>query len=177
MIKVIAFDLVGVLVSESDIELSQEEDRLERMYGDNLNDNDYLDKAKDITNDDIESTTYSIFDKLYIPRDIDIFTKLKEKYGNVKLVVATNHVSYVRKYIEKTFDNADDIIISAEIGMIKPNKDFYEYILNKYNINPDELLFLDDSIRNIDGALSLGIKTIKVDKGMDLYDEIVKYIK
>ena len=37
MIKVIAFDLVGVLVNEKDIELSRQEDKLERMFGPNIN--------------------------------------------------------------------------------------------------------------------------------------------
>lgn len=46
MIKVIAFDLVGVLVSEKDIELSEVEEKLERMFGPNLNDEDYLQQAK-----------------------------------------------------------------------------------------------------------------------------------
>ena len=41
MIKVIAFDLVGVLVNEKDIELTLEEDKLERMFGSNRNDSDY----------------------------------------------------------------------------------------------------------------------------------------
>ena len=37
MIKVIAFDLVGVLVKEKNIELSEEESKLERLFGPNLN--------------------------------------------------------------------------------------------------------------------------------------------
>ena len=38
MIKVIAFDLVGVLVNERDIVLSDEEEKLERLFGPNLSD-------------------------------------------------------------------------------------------------------------------------------------------
>lgn len=44
MIKLIAFDLVGVLVREKDIELSTIEDKLERLFGPNLNDEEYLKK-------------------------------------------------------------------------------------------------------------------------------------
>ena len=68
----------------------------------------------------------------------------------------------------------DDIIISAEINKIKPNKDFYNYILNKHKIKPQELLFLDDNINNINGAKELGINTIKVDKETELLKEIEK---
>ena len=48
MIKVIAFDLVGVLVNERDIVLSNEEEKLERLFGPNLSDGDYLRAAKNI---------------------------------------------------------------------------------------------------------------------------------
>ena len=33
MIKDIAFDLIGILVTEKDIDLTEEEDKLERMFG------------------------------------------------------------------------------------------------------------------------------------------------
>ena len=84
----------------------------------------------------------------------------------------------VKKYINKSFNIKllDDIIISADIGKIKPNLDFYEYILDKFNIEASELLFLDDNIENINGASSMGINTIKVDATMDLVEEINKYI-
>ena len=103
-----------------------------------------------------------------------MFKKIKEKFPDVKIIIATNHVSFIRNYIGETFGVTylDDVIISAEIHRIKPNKDFYEYILNKYNIKPDELLFLDDNIKNVDSASKLGINTIKVDKTIDILNEI-----
>lgn len=42
MIKVIAFDFVGVLVSEKDVNLSEIENKLERLFGLNISDEDYL---------------------------------------------------------------------------------------------------------------------------------------
>ena len=48
MIKVIAFDLVGVLVTEKDIELSPTEDKLERMFGANISDDEYIKTAKTV---------------------------------------------------------------------------------------------------------------------------------
>ena len=136
MIKVIAFDLVGVLVSEKDIELSEVEEKLERMFGPNLNDEDYLQQAKKIVEKDLKiiNTTKVLIDKLYKVKDKEIFKKIKEKNENVKVIIATNHLSFVRNFIGKSFniDYLDDLIISAEIHKIKPNLDFYQYILNKY---------------------------------------------
>ena len=141
MIKVVAFDLVGVLVNENDIELSEIEEKLERMFGPNLNDADYLIEARKIIKKDsiIMNITESLIDKLY---------KVKERNENIKIIIATNHVSFVRNFIGESFnvDYLDDLIISAEIHKIKPNSDFYEYILNKYNIDSKELLFLSLNI-------------------------------
>lgn len=71
----------------------------------------------------------------------------------------------------------DDLIISAEINRIKPNLDFYEFILDKYKINANELLFLDDNIENVNGAKKLGIQTIKVEKNSNLISKVELYIK
>lgn len=180
MIKVIAFDLVGVLVSEKDIELSEVEEKLERMFGPNLNDEDYLKQAKKIVEKDLEviNTTKVLINKLYKVKDKKIFKKTNEINENVKIIIATNHLSFVKDFIKESFniDYLDDIIISAEIHKIKPNLDFYQYILNKYSIESKELLFLDDNINNINGAQALGINTIKIEKDTNLIDEISKFI-
>lgn len=181
MIKVIAFDLVGVLVNEKDIELTLEEDKLERMFGNNRNDSDYLMDARKIIQKDsvLIRTTEELIEKIYRVRDRDIFKKIKEKDPNLKIIIATNHVSYVRNFIGESFgvDYLDDVLISAEIHKVKPDSDFYEHIINKYHIEPNELLFLDDNAENIDGANRLGINTIKVNRDTDLFEEICKWLK
>lgn len=180
MIKVIAFDLVGVLVNERDIVLSNEEEKLERLFGPNLSDEEYLKEANKIVNDEtnILDITRALINKLYKVKDREIFKKVKEKNENVKVIIATNHLSFVRNFIGESFnvDYLDDLIISAEIHKIKPNSDFYEYILNKYNIDSKELLFLDDNIDNVNGAKQLGINTIKVEKNTNLIEEISNFI-
>ena len=71
----------------------------------------------------------------------------------------------------------DDLIISSEINRIKPNLDFYKFILDKYKINANELLFLDDNMENVNGANALGIQTIKVEKNSNLVSKVELYIK
>ena len=176
MIKLIAFYFVGVLVNERDIELTDVENKLERMFGPNLNDSDYLIEARKLIEKDsiIMNTTESLIEKLYKVKDRDIFKKIKEKHPNVKIIIATNHLSFVRNFIGESFDvdYLDDLIISAEIHKIKPNVDFYKYLLDKYKINSKELLFIDDNKENVDSAKNIGISTIKVEKDTDIIQEI-----
>ena len=181
MIKVIAFDLVGVLVTEKDIDLHTEEDKLERMFGDNISDDEYIKSASKIIDNEqnIINITKEIINKLYAVKDKDLFKKIKEKNNDIKIVIATNHVSFVKDFIYKHFDKTyiDDIFISAEIHKVKPNADFYKAILDKYNIKPNELLFVDDSQTNIDGAKALKINTIKIEKDSNVSYEIINYLK
>lgn len=176
MIKLIAFDFVGVLVNERDIELTDVENKLERMFGPNLNDSDYLIEARKLIEKDsiIMNTTESLIEKLYKVKDRDIFKKIKEKHPNIKIIIATNHLSFVRNFIGESFDvdYLDDLIISAEIHKIKPNVDFYKYLLDKYKINSKELLFIDDNKENVDSAKNIGISIIKVEKDTDIIQEI-----
>lgn len=180
MIKIIAFDLVGVLVKEKDIELTTDEDKLERMFGPNLNDSDYLMNARKIVKKDstIIRMTEEIISKLYQIKEKGLFEKIKKQFKDIKIVIATNHVSFIRNYIGETFgvDYLDDVVISAEVHKIKPNTDFYQLLLDKYNIKANELLFLDDNQSNIDGAKKLGINTIKVEKNSNLFEEITRWM-
>ncbi len=45
-------------------------------------------------------------------------------------------------------------VISSEEKMTKPNKEIYELLLNRFSLNPEECLFLDDKPENIQGAIS-----------------------
>ena len=179
-IKLIMLDLVGVLVFERDDVLNDKEDKIERLFGPNLSDEEYLNNKINIIYDKNEliDITKNIINKLYYVKDKDIFKKIKDKYNNVKIIIATNYVSYVKDFIINNFNSSylDDIIISSEIHLIKPNYGFYKYILDKYNINSDNVLFLDDNKDNIESADEMGINTILVNKSMNIYDEICKYM-
>lgn len=178
MIKVIAFDMVGVLVREKDDVLNDLEDKIERKFGDLLSDQEFINESKTVINDEekIIQMGKDICNKLYEVKDYNLLKKVKDKYPDIKICIATNHVSYIRNYINNNLDikNVDKIFISAEINKAKPNKDFFEYIINSFGVKPQEMLFLDDSIRHIEGAKNLGINTIKVFKDLNILEEIDK---
>ena len=56
----------------------------------------------------------------------------------------------------------DGGIISYEVNQIKPDLDIYESLIQKYNINPSNAVFLDDREDNIQSAKVLGFHTILV---------------
>lgn len=177
MIKVIALDFVGVLVKELDV-LNETEDKLERLFGTNKSDIEYLYQAKERVNlndDEIINITKSIINKLYEIKDKKLIKKLKDKYPNIKIVIATNHVSYIEEFIKNNYDI--DYIISANIGKIKPNEDFYYEVSNITKEQLENILFVDDNQDNIDGANTTGMKTIKINRGDDVFNKIEEFMR
>lgn len=60
-------------------------------------------------------------------------------------------------WIRALFDNFDGIILSGTIGIAKPGKEIFEYMLDKFNLQARECLFIDDNAKNIETAKALGI--------------------
>jgi len=56
-------------------------------------------------------------------------------------------------------DYCDKIYASFEIGMTKPGRCIFEYMINDSGMIPSETLFVDDGLRNIETAASLGLHT------------------
>lgn len=54
----------------------------------------------------------------------------------------------------------DGQVISAIVKMTKPNKEIYKYLLNEYQLNPKECVFIDDSEINVEAAISCKIEGI-----------------
>lgn len=52
----------------------------------------------------------------------------------------------------------EDVILSGDLGIIKPDPAIYHYALKKLGITGPEALFVDDRQINIDGAEACGIK-------------------
>lgn len=72
MIKIIAFDLVGVLVHENDIVLSQIEEKLEKLFGPNLDDESYLIEARKLIDNDsnIMTITENLINNIVVINDL-----------------------------------------------------------------------------------------------------------
>ena len=59
--------------------------------------------------------------------------------------------------LEKYFD---EIVISSEVGLIKPNAEIFQLILTRLDVAPHEAIFIDDNENNTKGAEAVGIKSV-----------------
>ena len=54
----------------------------------------------------------------------------------------------------------DGTLISADVKLVKPERQIYELLCEKFSLKPDECLFIDDSAMNIEGAEGAGMPGI-----------------
>ncbi len=59
------------------------------------------------------------------------------------------------------FQLLDDMVISGEVGHVKPEPEIYLIMLEKIGKPAEECLFIDDSLPNIHQANTMGFKTIQ----------------
>jgi epoxide hydrolase-like predicted phosphatase len=65
-------------------------------------------------------------------------------------------------------DLFDPLIISANIGVMKPAPESYQKVLDYLRCHPQDTIFIDDNADNIIGAKALGIHTVHYTPGLDL---------
>jgi 2-haloacid dehalogenase len=63
------------------------------------------------------------------------------------------------RYSYKVFDLFEEIVISGEVKLIKPNPGIFHILLQKIHHPPEECLLIDDSLENIDVARKMGFAT------------------
>ena len=61
----------------------------------------------------------------------------------------------------------DGLLFSGTIKMIKPNHDIYEYFIEKFQLNKEECIFIDDKKENVDAAIKVGIPAIVYQNNLD----------
>lgn len=51
----------------------------------------------------------------------------------------------------------DGVLFSAEVGCMKPQKEMYQHLFERFSLKPEECFFIDDLQLNIDGAKACGM--------------------
>lgn len=92
----------------------------------------------------------------------NIISMLKSKgkkiyiLSNISIGFADNY--YKNNDVKRVLSLFDGLVFSGKIGLIKPSADIFNYLLNKFDLKAQETVFIDDSVKNIDGAKKVGIR-------------------
>ena len=98
---------------------------------------------------------------LPIENNIKLLSLLKEK-GYSLYIISNFHLDAYNRFLTKQdwFTLFDGAIISAKEKLIKPDLRIYELLLERYHLNADECLFIDDSLDNINACKNVGMNGI-----------------
>ena len=80
-----------------------------------------------------------------------------------RTAILSNAWDDLRGFLEDTWQIAnafDKIFISAEMGVVKPDPKIYKMVLETLELKPDQTIFIDDFLHNIEAARSLGMHGI-----------------
>lgn len=184
MVKAIAFDMGGVLVGldyeraiasfrskagferiEEFLDPWRQKGFLSDLENGDINEEEFLDKCrpychKDITVD-IITECFADFLTGIDPRKAEIVRALSKKYP---LYLLSNNNPFSMRGCIPLFDAAGiplsmfrDKFISSDMRMCKPSPEIFREVIRRIGCEPGELVFIDDSQANVDGALSVGI--------------------
>lgn len=90
---------------------------------------------------------------------LDYLRSIRPKY---KTGLISNAWSGLRNYIlhEKFEDAFDTMIISSEVATAKPSEKIFHIALKKLEVSPNEVVFVDDFIENIEACQKVGMHGI-----------------
>ena len=78
--------------------------------------------------------------------------------SNISITFAENY--HRNTELKAVLDMFDGLVFSGRLGITKPNESIFRHLLDKYDLNADECVFIDDTAKNIKGAEKVGIKGI-----------------
>ncbi len=70
----------------------------------------------------------------------------------------------------------DGLLISGEDKLMKPDSAIYELAINRFNLNPNETIFIDDKLENIQAAQNLNLLTIHLTDPNKIEYEVNKFL-
>ena len=88
------------------------------------------------------------------------------KAAGYKLYVLSNmsreFIDFLRK--QKVYENFDGDVVSCEVGIVKPMPEIYDLLIERFDLDPAETIFIDDRKENVDAAAAKGIATFHFDR-------------
>jgi len=91
---------------------------------------------------------------------------ISNAWSGLRTVVTTNQFA----------DVFDEMVISAEVGLVKPDPRIYQLALERLGVHPKESVFLDDMLINVEAARSLGMSAIQFTQPGSTLEELNHFL-
>jgi putative hydrolase of the HAD superfamily len=95
--------------------------------------------------------------------DTELIEYIRSLHRSYRTALLSNAFSDLRQMIIEQWqfaDAFDTLVISSEIGIVKPDPRIYHLVLERLGVQPAEAVFVDDFQKNIEGAKAVGMQGI-----------------
>lgn len=107
------------------------------------------------------------------PYKVELLKKLSEKY---ELYMLSNNNPICIRYSRKMFEDAGiplesifrKCYFSYEMKALKPSEAFYRKVVSDIGLPAEQMLFIDDSMKNVEGSVAAGLPAVFYQPGTDL---------
>jgi len=109
-----------------------------------------------------------------IHETVEILFELKKKYkiyGLTNWSAETFPIALDRFEFFQVFDG---ILVSGKEKLIKPDEKIFERMMGKFHLKPENCLFIDDNLKNVEASRAFGIETIHFLNPEDLRSKLVE---
>ena len=96
-----------------------------------------------------------------IEGSVAILSELQAK--QLRLFALSNWSAETFPFAQRRFEFLrwfQGVLLSGEVGLVKPDPRIFQLLFEKYNIDPAEAVFVDDHARNVAAARELGMRAI-----------------
>jgi len=110
---------------------------------------------------------------------LELLKKRREEDGSCRLYFLSNMPAPYARVLERKhhfLEWFDGGIFSADVKLAKPDIRIYKLLANRVRLKPENTLFIDDLLLNVQAAESLGWRTIHLSKPLDLGDKIERFL-
>lgn len=100
------------------------------------------------------------------------------KASGYKIYALSDNIHSIVAFLKTTYDFwhlFDGAIISAQEGVMKPSLEIYTRLCERYDLMPENTLFLDDIEANVLGAREAGINAFQFENALETEVMLAKY--
>ncbi len=108
-----------------------------------------------------------------IHETVEILLELKKKYKMYGLTNWSAETFPIALDRFEFFQVFDGILVSGKEKMIKPDEQIFERMISKFHLKPENCLFIDDNLKNVEASRKFGIQTIHFISPEDLREKLV----
>ncbi|HAS61658.1 MAG TPA: HAD family hydrolase [Vibrio sp.] len=93
---------------------------------------------------------------------IELLRRVKDAGYNVYAL--SDNVPEIVTHLKQQYDFwplFDGVVISADVGYLKPSPEIYQTLLEQYQLDAQECVFIDDMPYNVEGAQNIGMTAIQ----------------